>query len=185
MSSTRATCGKRPGVDGRIVNQSYPHIAYISFGSNLGSRFENCTRGLNELARSGKVDLLQESKRYETEPVDFTDQNWFVNGAVKIATALEPLELLKLLKEVETKLGRKKSALRFGPRILDMDIILYDEVVMRSPTLTIPHPRMHKRRFVLRPICDIAPDRVHPVLKQKMRVLLDKLDDSNQKVVQR
>lgn len=167
------------------MNQFYTHSAYISFGSNLGSRLDNCTQGLNELARSGKVTVLQESKRYETQPVDYTDQNWFVNGVVKIATPLAPLELLKLLKEVEKKIGRTKSALRFGPRILDMDIILYDELVMRSPTLTIPHPRMHKRRFVLRPICDIAPDMVHPVFKQKMQVLLDNLDDSNQKVVQR
>ena len=159
------------------------HIAYISFGSNVGHRFENCTNGLDLLIRSGKAVVLEQSGFYETEPVDYTDQDWFVNGVVKIGTSLDPSELLKMLKTVEKEIGRTKTVIRYGPRILDLDIILYDDLVLDSPQLTIPHPRMHKRRFVLCPICDIAPDMIHPVLHYSMRGLLDQLEDFSQKVV--
>jgi 2-amino-4-hydroxy-6-hydroxymethyldihydropteridine diphosphokinase len=148
-------------------------------------RFENCTDGITRLTQSGKAVILKQSGFYETEPVDYTDQDWFVNGVVKIETSLNPSELLKMLKTVEKEIGRTQTIIRYGPRILDMDIIFYDDLVLNSPQLTIPHPRMHKRRFVLCPICDIAPDMIHPVLHYNMRSLLDKLEDCGQKVVPR
>jgi len=164
---------------------NHSHIAYISFGSNIGRRFENCTDGITRLTQSGKAVILKQSGFYETEPVDYTDQDWFVNGVVKIGTSLDPSELLKMLKAIEKEIGRTQTLVRYGPRILDMDIILYDDLVLNSPQLIIPHPRMHKRRFVLCPICDIDPDIIHPVLHDNMRNLLDKLVDFDQKVVRR
>jgi len=167
------------------AKMNHPHIAYISFGSNMGRRFENCTDGIALLTQSSDTFMLKQSAFYETEPVDYTDQDWFVNGVVKIGTSLEPPKLLNMLKAVEKKIGRAQTGVRYGPRILDMDIIFYDDLVLNSPQLTIPHPRMHKRRFVLCPIYDIDPDLTHPVLHLKMQRLLDELEDDGQKVVLR
>ena len=102
---------------------------------------------------------------------------------IKIETTLVPLQLLKELRTIETLAGRTDSGVKFGPRVLDLDILFYDDLVENSSGLVIPHPRMHKRRFVLKPICDIDPKLVHPVLKKDMQYLLDNLDDGGQKVV--
>lgn len=160
------------------------HIAYISIGSNLGQKDENCRSGIAALIRSGRARLVDQSPLYQTEPVDYLDQDWFVNCVIKIETDLDPLNLLSILKSVEQSAGRVKDTIRFGPRILDMDIILFDDLVMRAPTLTVPHPRMHKRRFVLKPMCDIDPDVLHPVLKRTMDSLLRDLDEKGQRIVE-
>ena len=136
------------------------------------------------MVADGRATLAAASPFYRTSPVDYLDQDWFVNGVVKIHTRLSPLELLETLKCLETDAGRKKNRLRFGPRTLDMDILFFDDQVIRTDTLIIPHPRMHRRRFVLKPICDIDPVMVHPVLKKDMRSLLDDLGDDAQKVVE-
>ncbi|CAB1085685.1 2-amino-4-hydroxy-6-hydroxymethyldihydropteridinepyrophosphokinase (EC [Olavius algarvensis Delta 1 endosymbiont] len=160
------------------------HLAYLSVGSNLGNKLENCRNGIADLARSPDVRLIDQSPVYRTEPVDYLDQGWFVNYAVKIETTLEPHALLDLLKSIEQAVGRVPHGVRFGPRVLDLDIILYDDVVQNDAGLTIPHPRMHKRRFVLKPICDIDPDINHPVLQQTMRDLLDNLAEEGQEIVE-
>ena len=152
------------------------HTAYISAGSNIGHKKRNCQRGIAALLSSGETELEKHSLFYRTEPVDFRQQDWFANCAIKVTTALDPFKLFHSLKRVETDLGRVKGSFRFGPRILDLDILLYDSCVIHWPELIIPHPRMHKRRFVLKPICDIEPDIVHPVLKRTMQELLDRLD---------
>ena len=158
------------------------HIAYISVGSNIGNRFENCKNSLTSLTES-KISIIRgRSPFYMTEPVDYINQDWFVNLVVKIETGLDPFRLLDKLKLIENNAGRDHNAERFGPRILDLDIIMYDDFVINSPELIIPHPRMHKRRFVLKPICDIAPHIIHPVLKKDMQCLLDSLDDDGQMV---
>jgi 2-amino-4-hydroxy-6-hydroxymethyldihydropteridine diphosphokinase len=126
--------------------------------------------------------LLALSPFYETEPVDYTDQEWFLNAVLKIRTGLAPLELMFKTQAVQKLVGRKPGGVRFGPRILDLDIIFYDDQVILSPQLTIPHKRMHKRRFVLQPICDIDPHIVHPVLRQKVKYLLDQLEDGGQDI---
>jgi len=156
------------------------HLAYLSVGSNLGDKLENCRYGIARLTRCAVVRLIDQSPIYRTEPVDYQDQDWFVNYAVKIETVLDPPALLNLLKSIEQAAGRVPHAIRFGPRILDLDIILYDDVVQNDSWLTLPHPRMHKRRFVLKPICDINPDIVHPVLQQTMRSLLENLAEAGQ-----
>jgi 2-amino-4-hydroxy-6-hydroxymethyldihydropteridine diphosphokinase len=158
------------------------HFAYISIGSNIGNRLENCKNSLTFLTES-KISIIRgRSPFYLTEPVDYINQDWFVNLVVKIETGLDPFRLLDKLKLIESNAGRDHDAERFGPRILDLDIIIYNDFVINSPELIIPHPRMHKRRFVLKPICDIDPHIVHPVLKRDMQYLLDSLDDDGQMV---
>ncbi|MEW5736001.1 MAG: 2-amino-4-hydroxy-6-hydroxymethyldihydropteridine diphosphokinase [Thermodesulfobacteriota bacterium] len=161
----------------------FDHIAYIGFGANLGDREKNCREGMERLDRSGFCKVVAVSPLYMTEPVDYLDQDWFVNGAAKVATAMQPAGLLSLLKHIETEVGRTPGGPRFGPRVLDMDVLLFDDLVAEGPELILPHPRMHKRRFVLAPLCDIAQDIQHPVLHKTMRELLSALDEEGQKVV--
>jgi 2-amino-4-hydroxy-6-hydroxymethyldihydropteridine diphosphokinase len=160
------------------------HTAYISAGSNIGDMLANCRNGLAALAGSGAASITAWSNFYKTSPVDFTGQEWFVNAAVKVETGLNPFELLRDINSIQIRAGRTSDSVRFGPRILDLDIIFYDDAVLDVPGLTIPHPRMHKRRFVLKPLCDIDPDFVHPVLKKNLRHLLGSLNDDDQEVIE-
>ena len=158
------------------------HIAYISAGSNMGNKLENCKKGLNAIADSGNSTVIDISRFYKTEPVDYIEQDWFVNAVAKIKTNLDPFKLLDDLKSIERKAGRVRDIARFGPRIIDLDIILYDDSVIKAPGLEIPHPAMHKRRFVLKPICDIDECIIHPFLKQDMKHLLALIDDDSQAI---
>ena len=158
------------------------HIAYISVGSNIGDKLENCHRGIRALAETGTSRVLAQSCIYITEPVDYEDQDWFINTMVKLETSHDPYQLLDQIEIIQRAAGRIKDSIRFGPRILDMDIILYDDRIIDSERLVVPHPRMHKRRFVLKPICDIDPSIIHPVLKKEMQSLLKCLGDDKQKV---
>ena len=158
------------------------HIAYISIGSNIGDKLNNCRLGIQELCASGNSTLLKQSAFYRTSPVDYKDQAWFVNAAVKIETCLNPQSLLQEIKKIQTRAGRKSDPIRFGPRVLDLDIIFYDTAVIQTDGLEIPHPRMHKRRFVLRPICDIDPCIIHPILKKDVNSLLEEIADVDQEI---
>ena len=160
------------------------HIAYVSVGSNLGDKLGYCRRGVGALAADGRVRILAQSRLYRTEPVDYTDQEWFINRVIKIGTDLDPLPLMERLQAVQQALGRTAPAVRFGPRVLDLDILLYDRLVLDDPRLSIPHPRMHARRFVLTPLCDIDPEVVHPVLGKSARTLLSELGGEGQEVVE-
>jgi 2-amino-4-hydroxy-6-hydroxymethyldihydropteridine diphosphokinase len=157
-------------------------IVYLSMGSNLGDRADNCRRAVDALDGVAG-DVLVVSPLYRTSPVDFEEQAWFVNGAVKLRSTLPPLRLLKVIKGIETAFGRKEGGIRFGPRILDLDIIFFDDAVIDVGDLVVPHPRLHQRGFVLQPLCDINPDIFHPVLNQTVKQLLDNLDDHSQKVL--
>ena len=156
---------------------------YISIGSNLGDKLANCEYGINALVQSDHTALDARSRFYRTAPVDYLDQDWFVNAVIQVSTRLQPLELLSVLQSIQISAGRTQDHIRFGPRILDLDILLYDEMILTTPELEIPHPRLHKRRFVLQPICDIDPKIIHPVLKINMQTLLHRLDANDQKVV--
>ncbi|MBA4369067.1 MAG: 2-amino-4-hydroxy-6-hydroxymethyldihydropteridine diphosphokinase [Desulfobacterium sp.] len=160
------------------------HLAYISVGSNMGNRIENCEKGIKLLNDQDFISVLIRSPFYQTEPVDYIEQDWFINGVVQVETSLEPVSLLKTVKGIEQQVGRKSSDIRFGPRILDMDLLLYDSSVFQHSGLEIPHPRMHKRCFVLKPLCDIDPNIVHPVLGQTIQNLLDRIDQEGQEVIQ-
>ncbi len=159
------------------------HAVFISVGSNIGDKLDNCLTGIAALTAPAEASLLGASRFFRTSPVDYADQDWFVNAVVSIRTTMAPLALLDKLVSIQRQMGRKADAVRFGPRVLDLDILLYDERVIRSPRLTIPHPRMHKRAFVLQPICDINPSIVHPVLGQTVADLLSHLDDEGQQVI--
>jgi 2-amino-4-hydroxy-6-hydroxymethyldihydropteridine diphosphokinase len=160
------------------------HTAYISVGSNLGRKLENCRKAITALTCSETCRLIAQSLVYQTEPVDYKDQDWFVNYAVKIETTLDPFSLLDTLKSIERDAGRTRDNVRFGPRVLDLDIILYEAMVVNTLNLVIPHPRMHKRRFVLKPICDIDPDIIHPVFHRTMLSLLKDLDVTAQRITE-
>jgi len=159
------------------------HTVYISVGSNLGDRLENCRQGMAALDALDSVHVEFISRYYFTEPMDYTDQPWFVNAAARIRTRLGPAELLAELKSLEAAYGRKDTGVRFGPRPLDFDIIFLDDRVIDIPDLIVPHLRMHLREFVLRPICDLAPEMVHPVLKKTIRELLYALKSSGQSCI--
>lgn len=160
------------------------HTAYIGVGSNIGNKMMNCKNGIDALTKTNKIQIKEWSRFYKTEPVDYKNQDWFINAVVKIETTLDPFQLFKKLKRIERDAGRVDGSVRFGPRVLDLDILLFDDVVTHASGLIIPHPRMHKRRFVLKPICDIAPKVIHPVFKKNMRDLLDVLDENGQRIVE-
>jgi 2-amino-4-hydroxy-6-hydroxymethyldihydropteridine diphosphokinase len=155
---------------------------FISVGSNIGNRLRNCKNGISALAALARVERMQVSPFYQTEPVDYTDQHWFANAAVRVYTDIEPFVLLRRLKDIQCDAGQKEKRVRFGPRILDLDIVLYADRVLHSEALTIPHPRMHKRHFVLRPICDIDPQVIHPVFKKTVGELLTHLNTEHQRL---
>ncbi len=162
----------------------FVHTAFVGVGSNLGQKQDNCLRGIAELTSNGHSRLLNQSRLYRTEPVDYLDQDWFVNCVVQIETCLDPFELLAVLQDIQKKAGRISDAIRFGPRILDMDVIFFDATVIDHPDLTLPHPRMHLRRFVLKPLCDMDPTLRHPILNQTVQQLLDNLEDAGQGIVE-
>ncbi len=143
----------------------------------------NCLGGISAIGDSDECQLQLQSFFYETEPVDYLDQRWFVNAAIKIETFFDPIDLLIQLKTIENVSGRNFKEIRFGPRVLDLDIIFYNNQVLDTDQLIIPHPRMHLRRFVLQPLCDIAPKMMHPVLKKTIKELLELQQADHQKIL--
>jgi len=154
---------------------------YLSLGSNIGDRAQNLRAATDELPHAG-VAVKKVSSFYETEPVDFREQPWFLNCAVEAETHFDAIMLLQALREIETKMGSKKLVAK-GPRLIDMDILLYGAETIDTPELQVPHPRMHLRRFVLVPLAEIAPELVHPVLKKSATQLL--LETPDRSVVRR
>ena len=150
--------------------------AFIGIGSNLGDKKGNCNGGLEALAEKKEITLLKSSSLYFTEPYGDIKQGWFVNSVVKVETELNPFELLKVLKTTEVDFGRVREE-KGGPRTLDLDMLFYDDLVLSKDGLTIPHPLAHERAFVLIPLKEIAPDLIHPVIKKRVVVLLNDLDD--------
>ncbi|MFO7749318.1 MAG: 2-amino-4-hydroxy-6-hydroxymethyldihydropteridine diphosphokinase [Desulfobacteraceae bacterium] len=152
---------------------------YLSVGSNIGDRHANCTRGIELVNDLVDSSVKQVSAFYYTEPVDFTDQGWFVNGAFELETGLDPSELMVQLKKTENRVGQFEKDVRFGPRILDLDIIFFGSRVIAEEHLTVPHPRMEKRCFVLKPLCDIASKFVHPVSGVTIEYLLREMENTH------
>ena len=144
--------------------------AYLALGSNLGDREHNLKQAIETLARPA-LELIRASSIYETAPMLLEDQPWFLNQVLEIKTSLFPRQLLHATQDVEHQLGRKRTVAN-GPRVIDVDILLYGKVIMDSTELTIPHPRMTERRFVLEPLAELAPRLRHPVSKRTMLDLL-------------
>ena len=144
------------------------HTVYLALGSNLGDRHENLRQAVAAL--SPQVDIKAKSHIYETDPWGYEDQPKFLNMAVRGLTYLDPEPLLKHLKRLEIALGRQMTFAN-GPRSIDIDILFFDDLILDTPLLTLPHPHLHERGFVLLPLMDIAPDLIHPLLKKTIREL--------------
>jgi 2-amino-4-hydroxy-6-hydroxymethyldihydropteridine diphosphokinase len=154
-------------------------LAYVSFGSNLRNRLQNIKRGLQLVSRNRSITITKKSSLYETEPVGYENQGWFLNGVIEIETNVSPHKLLSLLKKVERIMGRKRR-IRWGPREIDLDILLYNQRCIDTPGLIIPHPCMHERGFVLVPLVEIAPQVIHPIFKKSAQQLLAELADKKE-----
>ena len=151
------------------------HIVYLALGSNLDDRLANLKQAITAL--SPQMEVKAKSRVYETPPWGYTEQPTFLNQVIKASTYLEFEPLLKHIKRLEIALGRTPS-FKNGPRLIDVDILFYDDLVLNTASLVIPHPHMHERGFVLLPLMDIAPDLVHPVHKKSVREMLASCDVS-------
>lgn len=149
------------------------HTAYVAFGSNIGEK-ENYIKRALEKIEEREIKIIKVSPIYETEPYGVLDQDSFLNGVVKIETNLTPENLIKELLLIEKQLDRVRER-RWGPRTIDLDIIFYDDLVINRNNLIIPHKDMENREFVLKPLCDIDENFIHPVLKKSVRQLYDEL----------
>ncbi|CAG8463757.1 237_t:CDS:2 [Dentiscutata erythropus] len=171
--NSRSTIPEQAEVIKSTLPKEYKHFAFIGLGSNLGDRVKNINEALQQLEKICKCKVLDTSFLYETSPMYVIDQPNFLNAACKIATNLNPEELIKELQAVELNLGRsRENAIRNGPRTIDLDILFYDDIECSTDTLVIPHPLMHEREFVLRPLCDIAKRFEHPKLYKTCEQLL-------------
>jgi 2-amino-4-hydroxy-6-hydroxymethyldihydropteridine diphosphokinase len=151
---------------------------YLSLGSNIGDRALNISRAIESLPVHG-VHVVQQSSPYETEPVELRDQEWFLNGVIEVETKLTPQRLMQALLEIERSMGRLRLTPK-GPRVIDMDILLFGSTILHEPGLEIPHPRMAERRFVLVPFAEIAAGAMHPILKKTIAQLLDETPDRSE-----
>jgi len=157
------------------------HTIFLSLGSNLGDRLNNLQDAIRSLPPN--VQPLSQSRIYETDPWGYVDQPAFLNLVIKASTELSPKKLLAFIKKMEVVLGREK-AFRYGPRLIDLDILFYDDLVLDSPDLTIPHPRLSERAFVLIPLAEVAPDLIHPVTKKTIRQLKTSIGTTGIKIFQ-
>jgi 2-amino-4-hydroxy-6-hydroxymethyldihydropteridine diphosphokinase len=149
-----------------------PHLAYLSLGSNVGDREAQLREAQTRLAATGRV--VAASSFSETEPVEFTAQPWFLNCALALETEKTPQALMTIILSIEKEMGRRRVQKK-GPRSIDIDILFFDDAIVESEGLSVPHPAVQQRRFVLEPLAEIAPELWHPVLKKKVRELLDAL----------
>jgi 2-amino-4-hydroxy-6-hydroxymethyldihydropteridine diphosphokinase len=146
-------------------------LTYLGLGANLGDRIQNIQRAIEKIVRHPRIELFKKSAFYETKPWGIKNQPDFINTVIEIKTSLPPLNLFKFLKQIERKLGREKRT-RWGPREIDIDILLYGNLVLENCSLKIPHPEMIERDFVLIPLAEIAPDLIHPVVQKTIRDLV-------------
>jgi len=150
----------------------YP--VFIGIGSNVGDATDNCIKAVKEIGLIKGNRIVKVSSLYMTEPISHIKQDWFINCVVKIETDLTPYSLLSDLQKVEKRLGRKRD-IRHGPRTIDLDILIFNSLIIDDNKLKIPHPRMHERRFVLEPLSEIDENLIHPVIKKSIKSLLNEI----------
>jgi 2-amino-4-hydroxy-6-hydroxymethyldihydropteridine diphosphokinase len=141
--------------------------AYIGIGSNLADPRRNCLEAIERIGRIEGCNITSVSGLYLTEPVGVKAQEWYINGAVSVSTGLSPFDLISRLLDIEAEMGRVRT-MKWGPRVIDLDILLFGQDIINEKVLTVPHPMMHLRRFVMAPMADLAPDLMHPVLGKTM-----------------
>jgi 2-amino-4-hydroxy-6-hydroxymethyldihydropteridine diphosphokinase len=151
-------------------------VAYIGFGSNIGDRLKHIQNAIHALSKTEGITLQEISSVYKTDPVGYETQEPFLNGIAAIQTSLSPLSLLHTLKDIEIAVGRQHR-IRWGPREIDLDLLIYGDLRLQTEKLVVPHPAMHLRGFVLVPLAEIAPDLVHPVFQETIETLLEHLED--------
>jgi 2-amino-4-hydroxy-6-hydroxymethyldihydropteridine diphosphokinase len=159
-------------------NKKSSSLVYLGIGSNLGSRRENCLEAIRLLEESPFISVIKGSSFYETEPLGYENQPPFINCVIEIETTLEPQRLLKICQDIEVVLARER-VIHWGPRTIDIDILLYNNQVIDQKDLKIPHPLMHERGFVLIPLSEIVPEAIHPVYKKKIKDLLKVMKDKH------
>jgi 2-amino-4-hydroxy-6-hydroxymethyldihydropteridine diphosphokinase len=165
------------------ITERAPVIAYLGLGANLGDPLKQLAEALQRLNAAEEVEVTRVSTFYRNPPLGPPGQPWYVNAAARVRTRLGPEELLRLLQQVETAMGRVRGE-RWGPRLLDLDLLLYNGEVIFSPDLVVPHPEMHHRAFVLAPLAEIAPQAWHPVLQKSAGDLLAELDPADRAALQ-
>lgn len=166
--------GKKIAYTGIHIEREW-HTAFIGVGSNLGDRYENILSAEKKINSSDNCKVVELSKIYETEPFGYIDQDRFLNCVFEVKTLLTPLQFINLLLKIE-KLLKRERAIRWGPRTIDLDILFYDDIITSFEEAVIPHPRMHERMFVLKPLCDLAPYYVHPVINERCYRIAEKLE---------
>jgi 2-amino-4-hydroxy-6-hydroxymethyldihydropteridine diphosphokinase len=152
-------------------------ICYIGIGSNLGNSLKNCQHAIEILSRAKGIELTTISSFYKTEPVGIENQDYFINAVIEIKTELSPRTLLQTLQNIENDMGRLRDV-KGGPRIIDLDVLFYGQNEISERDLIIPHPEIHRRRFVLEPLCEIASYFIHPSFGVSIRGLKDRLSDN-------
>lgn len=153
-------------------------IVYLCLGSNMGDRLGLLQNAVNMFSLLDSCDIIRTSAVYETEPWGYKNQEWFLNVVIEIKTSLNPEDLLTKCQEIENFLGRDRNCeIRWGERIVDIDILFYGKEIIGTPSLNVPHKRLHKRAFVLVPMLEIAPDFVHPVFNKTVSELYDELEE--------
>jgi 2-amino-4-hydroxy-6-hydroxymethyldihydropteridine diphosphokinase len=165
------------------ITERAPVIAYLGLGANLGDPRRQLSEALKLLNAAEEVEVTRVSTFYRNPPLGPADQPWYVNAAARVRTRLGPEELLRLLQQVEAALGRVRGE-HWGPRRLDLDLLLYNGEVIFAPDLVVPHPEMHRRGFVLVPLAEIAPQAWHPVLGKSAGDLLAELNPADREAVQ-
>ncbi len=148
--------------------------AYIGIGSNLGDKVNNCLQSIKSIERLPGCHVISRSSTFKTEPDGVTGQDWYANCVIQIKTTQRPSELLRSLMDIESGMGRIRKK-KWEARIIDLDILLFNQEIVNTDSLSIPHPLLHKRRFVLEPLAQLAPDLIHPVLKVTIRQLKEEL----------
>ena len=155
------------------------HTAYIGIGSNLGTSGKNCVEAIEKISSNANIKIISKSSFYKTAPIGDIEQDWFINSVIRVDTKLNPKELLLTLLNIESEMGRIRKE-KWGPRLIDLDLLFYDKLILNQEGITLPHPEMQKRNFVLVPLNEISENLTHPILKKTVKTLLQESSDDSE-----